>query len=149
MRKLKRECARLERMSILDQNATMTKQSPSLTTSLLAMGSGNLVHLSPSFKSVFCFFVFFLGVRFYAFCANLRFQVNVGRGAKAQSGNFWGPWTVLQGPGLQRWICWKKRAARTRLCSDVAVTENPEWAAVRQKIPESDATTIRAPTHQR
>lgn len=39
-RRKKRTCTLLLRMIILDQNATMTKQSPSLTTSRLITNSG-------------------------------------------------------------------------------------------------------------
>ncbi|XP_078111530.1 protein LSM14 homolog B isoform X4 [Sander vitreus] len=49
----------------------------------------------------------------------------MGGGAEAQSGDFWGPWTVPEGPRLQRWLHWTKRMGHS------IFLQNSEWTAVK------------------
>lgn len=83
-RKKRRNCTQLERIIILDQNATTTKRSLSLTTSPLIRSSGKLVaffyrqYSKTSFSSVSRY-------RLVPLCVDHWFQTYMGRGAEAQS----------------------------------------------------------------
>lgn len=108
-------------------NATTTKQSLSLTTSRPITSSGKLVAFLPPHT---CTSPRLLYVALQA-CPSVRvhqpFQTNVGRGAEAQPGDFWGPGPVPEGPGLQRWL---RGTQRTRRCSDGLSSQNQDGRGV-------------------
>jgi len=114
----------LQRMIILGQNATTTKQSLSLTTSPQIMGSGDLIGKSSSFS--ICVGSSDL-LSFMPLCVARQFQINMGRGAETQSGDLRGTWTIFQGPRL-------RRATGKRHCSESTFKQSPEWTAVNSWV---------------
>lgn len=69
----------------------------------------------------------------------------MGRGAEVEFGDLWGPWTLLQGSKLQRWISWE---TRPRLWADWVVLQNQEWAGVRVNAPQPLCHEIWVPMSQ-
>lgn len=114
----RRGCSWLQGRIVLVQSATMTKQSLSLTTSHLIMGSGNQLTLFVLCKSWSLYRYVLMAIYVHQW-----FQTDMGRGAKAQSGDLWCPWAFPEGPRIQRWIYQK----RTRCCSSLTQRNATGW----------------------